>query len=118
MQVEKALLSDFDVRLGHGCLTPMADHKKPDMVVWKRHEIRIDAKQLGFALNGNAGFFHQLAAQSEFHRFVFLDASTRKMPAGAISVADEQDTVALIDYDALRAEREPARDAPVALEDP
>ena len=58
-----------------------------------------------------------LAAQSEFHRFVFLDASTRKMPAGAISVADEQYTVALIDYDALRTEREPARDAPVALED-
>ncbi len=118
MQVKKTLFCDFDARFWNFGLLPLPNDVEYDVIVGEGLEVGIDTEQNGRAIDLDTGLFHQFAAQRDFQRLTLLDPASGEMPAGPISVTNEQNAVLVIYYDALRPKRKPARHSPVALQDP
>lgn len=77
--------------------------------------IGIKPKQFRPVFDDNASFLMQLADNGKLGCFALFHPATGKMPAGSIGMTDQQYTVVFIEHAALRAERQPARQAPIAL---
>ena len=86
------------------------------MVVGEEAEVGVDAEQLRLARQGDAGLLLELAGQGRLDRLHALDAAAGKVPARLIGMADEQDALLRVDHRRLRAQRQAARQAPVALQ--
>ena len=81
-------------------------------------EISKNAVQPRLASDNNAGFFPHLARQRRQQGFVPLDAATGEMPAGAVTMPDQQNVAPVADHDALSAKRHAAPEPPIGKQYP
>lgn len=112
----KTLFRDFAIGRRHTRLLPRPHNKECNMIVRKKAEICIDAKQLGCAVESDASFFGQFPAERRGHGLGLFDAAAGEVPSGPVGVADQQHAVVGREHHALRAERKAARQPPVALD--
>ena len=80
--------------------------------------IEIDREQRRLFAQLDVAFFAQFARQGAHQRLADFDAAAGQMPAVDVAVLDQKNAAGAVDHQAAHAERQPAGEAPIDVQQP
>jgi hypothetical protein len=98
-------LSYFKIRAARRGLPEATQSEERHMIARRERAIEEEPMQLRLFLGDNVAFFFEFPDQRVNYRLASLNAASRKMPAGGISLAYKKDAPALIEDSGLDAQR-------------